>query len=125
MNRRSHRAARAILALSLIATAPLEAAAACVFNRQVQGRINQLITGPIFDGDVVLVLAGMDVISGSEPACSTQSNRFRFNAGGDEGRLTYSTALAAYLGERRITLVGCGECTLNGNTEDLRWIRLD
>jgi hypothetical protein len=116
---------QALLVLGLIALAPVQAAAACVFNRQVQGRINQLVTGPIFDGDVVLVLAGMTTLSGSAPACSTQSNRFRFNAGGDEGRLTYSTALAAYLGERRITLVGCGECTLNDNIEDLRWIRLD
>lgn len=112
----------AVLAAALT---PTLAAADCTFNRQVQGRINQLLTGPIFDGEVVLVLAGMSEVSGSAPSCSTRDNRFRFSASGEQGRASYATALAAYLGERRITLVGCGECTLDADTEDLRWIRLD
>lgn len=124
MDRKFIRRLRILLVLGLCALAP-SGAAACDFNRQVRGRINQLLTGPIFNGHVVLVLAGMTTVSGSEPSCSSQSNRFRFNGSNSTGRLTYSTALAAYLGERRITLVGCGECTLHNSTEDLRWIRLD
>ena len=84
----------AVLTTALLALLSVDAAA-CSFNRQVQGRINQLLTGPAFDGHVVLVLAGMTTTSGAAPACSTQDNRFRFEAVSDEGKLTYSTALAA------------------------------
>jgi hypothetical protein len=120
-----HLLSASLLAAALPVLVPAEASAACTFNRQVQGRINQLQTGPALNGDVVIVLAAMTTTSGSPPACSTQDNRFRFEATSEEGKLTYSTALAAYMGERRITVVGCGECTLRNNTEDLRWLRLD
>ena len=114
-----------VIAWTLAALEAGQVAAECTFGRQVQGRINQLLTGPVFDGDVVIQMAGLTYFSGSPPTCSTNDLRFRFSGEGAQGRLTYSTALAAYLGERRITLVGCDECTLRSNTEDLRWLRLD